>query len=125
MHNEYMENLRFAGNDIKDPPLFLISYFQNIFRCYVTHRIPVSYPLSHNFDNSKTSEHKTNYVGGTFSQLFDIRANPGSILITKSPKLIEEGLVGGSISLECEAEMASEVISSTGNDQNCTLQYQW
>ena len=123
MHKEYKENLRFVG--YKDPPLFLISYFQNLFRCYVTHRIPVSYPLSHNFDNSKTSEQTTNYVGGTFSQLFDIRANPGSILITKSPKVIEEGLVGGSISLDCEAEIASEVTSSTGNDQNCTIQYQW
>ena len=98
--------------------------FSNAFRCYVTHRIPVSYPLSH-FGNPHKSEQAKNYVGGTFSQLFEVKAFPGSILITKSPKVEVEGLVGGCVSLECEAEIAPEVTSSSVNDTNGILQYQW
>ena len=97
-----------------------------IFRCYVSHRIPVSYPHPHNSNDTlkpSSSQGPTNYVSGTFSQLFEIKAYPGSILITKSPSLTEEGLVGGSISLECEAEIAPDV--STGKDASCRLQYQW
>ena len=71
------------------------------------------------------SEQAKNYVGGTFSQLFEVKAFPGSILITKSPKVEVEGLVGGCVSLECEAEIAPEVTSSSVYDITGLLQYQW
>ena len=104
---------------------FQSKYVKNIFRCYVTHRIPVSYPYSRESDNNKHSQEPINYVGGTFSQFFEVKASPGSILILKSPKQLEEGLVGGNISLECEAETAPDISSSSGTDSSSLLQYQW
>ena len=102
-----------------------IKICQKYFRCYVTHRIPVSYPHSRDSGNNKHSQEQINYVGGTFSQFFEVRAYPGSILILKSPKQLEEGLVGGNISLECEAEIAPDISSSSGTDSSSLLQYQW
>ena len=57
-----------------------------------------------------------------FSQSFEVKACPGSILITKSPKPLVDGLVGGSVSLECEAETAPILNVNAGPRD---LQYQW
>ena len=94
------------------------------FRCYATHRIPVSYPTINN--SSKLSKHEhSNYVHGVFGQSFEIKACPGSILVMKSPNVSQDGIVGGSISFECEAEIAPRTTFNKDQDKMSSLQYQW
>ena len=75
--------------------------------------------------NNSSGQDYTNFVHGLWSQSFEVKACPGSILVTKSPKPSEDGLVGGSISLHCEAEIAP--INSPIRDHAAPsgLQYQW
>ena len=67
----------------------------------------------------------SNYVHGLFSQPFEVKAFPGSIVITKSPDPLVDGVVGGSVSLECEAETAPITSSVHGSDGKSNIAYQW
>ena len=99
------------------------------FRCYINHRIPVAYTakaLNNGLKPSRpTLNDNSSFVHGMWSQSFDVRACPGSILITKSPKAFEHGLVGGSILLECEAEIAPDITFFKGKTDTAELQYRW
>ena len=99
------------------------------FRCYINHRIPVAYTAKALNNGLKPSRPSLNdnsgFVHGMWSQSFDVRACPGSILITKSPKAFEHGLVGGSILLECEAEIAPDIKFFKGKTDTAELQYRW
>ena len=67
-----------------------------------------------------TSHAQVNYMHGLFSQSFEVKAVPGSILILESPSPFVQGLVGGKATFQCKAE----AISFTGEGKP-DPQYQW